>query len=52
MVSVVDLDVPRGKDVALHEFMRRINGVKAATETAIALAPAVRRVGALVVRLP
>ncbi len=51
MVRVADLEFPRGKDSALHEFMRRINEVKAATETAIALAPAVARVGVLVVRL-
>jgi hypothetical protein len=34
MVRVADLDLPRGKD-SLHEFMRRINEVKAATETVI-----------------
>jgi hypothetical protein len=51
MVRVADLEFQRGKDAALHEFIRRINEVEAATETAIALAPAIHRLGVLVVRL-
>jgi hypothetical protein len=35
MVRVADLEFPRGKDAALHEFILRINEVMAATETAI-----------------
>jgi hypothetical protein len=51
MVRVADLDLPRGKD-PLHEFMQRINEVKAATETAIAILDAPASFGVLVVRLP
>jgi hypothetical protein len=47
MVRVADLDLPRGND-SLHEFMRRINEVNAATETAILDAPGLlRRAGGL-----
>lgn len=51
MVRVADLDLPRGKD-SLHEFMRRIDEVMAATETAIAILDAPASFGVLVVRLP
>jgi hypothetical protein len=51
LVRVADLDLPKGKD-PLHEFMRRIKEVKAATETAIAISEAPTRFGVLVVRLP
>jgi hypothetical protein len=50
-MRVADLEFPSGKDAALHEFMRWINKVKAATETAIVLAP-VGAASVLVVRLP
>jgi hypothetical protein len=50
MVRVADLEFPRGKDSALNEFVRRINEVKAATEIAIARAPATSA-SVLVVRL-
>jgi hypothetical protein len=54
MLRVADFGVlPRGKDAALHEFIRRINEVKAATETAIAATEsASTNFGVIVIRLP
>jgi hypothetical protein len=47
-VRAAALDLPRAKD-CLHQFMWRIDGVKAAMETAIAILDA--GFGVLVVRL-